>query len=61
LAFMDQILEIVVPFPNKLIYRFKDGHETEVGWKDHSRRDSWTDEMKQQALERSIKQIRCDI
>lgn len=38
---------------NVLILHFKDGSEQKVVWQDRSRRESWTDEMKRQASERS--------
>jgi len=38
--------------PNSLLYVFTDGREVPAVWKDHSRRDSWTDEMKQAAREK---------
>ena len=39
---------------NKLVLHFKDGTTKEVTWDSPSRRDSWTDEMKQKARERSL-------
>ena len=38
---------------NVLILHFKVGSEQKVVWQDRSRRESWTDEMKRQASERS--------
>ena len=35
--------------PNSLCYIFQDGQEQEVVWQNHSRRDSWTDDMRVQA------------
>ena len=47
---LEQLIDhIDVTGPNSLLYVFKDGREVPVEWKDHSRRDSWTDEMKQAA------------
>lgn len=40
---------------NRLTYIFKDGQMVETIWLDHSRSDSWTDEMKQTARERDQK------
>ena len=48
----DHIIKIQVPEHNRLIYIFKDGHTEEVVWQNPSRRESWTDEMKQAARER---------
>ena len=51
-AFAEQVSAIIVTGPNSLLYEFKDGRRIEVGWKDRSRRDSWTPEMKKRAQER---------
>ena len=36
---------------NNLIFHFYDGTKKEIFWQDRSRRESWTDEMKQKARE----------
>ena len=36
---------------NLLVFIFRDGYKAEKMWKDPSRRDSWTDEMKAKAAE----------
>ena len=36
---------------NLLVFIFRDGYKAEKMWKDPSRRDSWTDEMKEKAAE----------
>lgn len=46
------ISEITIPAPNKLIFGFSDGHIIEKEWRDRSRSESWTEEMKQKARER---------
>ena len=48
-AILGVIQEIRVPAFNHLVYVFKDGTTVEREWKDKSRRDSWTDEMRAQA------------
>jgi DNA invertase Pin-like site-specific DNA recombinase len=53
--FKDRICQIYVPEPNVLLFQFHDGHEQRIYWKDHSRSESWTDEMKERARERSKK------
>ena len=50
-CFRSQIERIEVPAFNHLVYIFKDGRREERVWQDRSRRDSWTDEMKEQAAE----------
>ena len=50
-AFRRLIERIEVPAFNHLVYIFKDGRREERVWQDRSRRDSWTDEMKEQAAE----------
>ena len=53
-ALLEQVTEIRVPGHNRLIYVFCDGHTQDVTWQNPSRRDSWTEEMKQPAREKSI-------
>lgn len=53
--FENQIAKILVPAPNELIFIFHDGNQISANWKDRSRSESWTNEMKQQASERSRK------
>ena len=48
-AFATVIERIHVTGPNSLRYVFRDGQEREAVWQDHSRRDSWTDDMRVQA------------
>ena len=56
-VFTARISHIIVPEPNHLIYVFRDGHEEERIWKDRSRRESWTPEMREQARQRTMKQM----
>lgn len=51
-TFTDRIERIEVPEDNHLRFIFKDGEVDERTWADRSRRDSWTEEMKQAARER---------
>jgi site-specific DNA recombinase len=55
--FSEQIDSMVIPAPNQVLYRFKDGHEITRTWADRSRRDSWTDEMRRTAGEKSKARI----
>lgn len=48
---LEQITEIRVPEHNRLIYVFCDGRTQEVTWQNPSRRESWTEEMRQKARE----------
>jgi len=52
--FRNQISRIKIPGHNRLIFIFKDGREIEVIWKNRSRRESWTEEMRQVAREREF-------
>ena len=54
-VFAEKISEIHVPSHNHLIFVFCDGFKVEITWQNPSRRDSWTDEMKQVARERQNK------
>ena len=46
------IAEIQIPAHNRLVYVFVDGHREEKNWQNPSRRESWTEDMKQVARER---------
>lgn len=50
--FHQKIKKIVVPEFNTLEFVFKDGSVTKKVWKDKSRKDSWTDEMKEKARQK---------
>lgn len=49
IAFNEKVDRIIVPEPNKLIFQLKNGTMKTVEWKDRSRRESWTDKMKEKA------------
>ncbi|MDR1927518.1 MAG: recombinase family protein [Oscillospiraceae bacterium] len=53
---LDDIAEIRVPGNNRLVLVFYDGRRSERTWQDRSRRESWTEEMRQTARERVQKQ-----
>lgn len=48
-AFLESVQEVHVPAFNHLVFCLKDGTKDERVWQDRSRRESWTQEMKQQA------------
>jgi len=52
--FEEQIAKIIVPGPNKLTYVFKDGRTEERSWDDRSRAESWTEEMRQNARQKTL-------
>ena len=54
-AVLKYIRQIIVPEPNELIFIFCDGQQVKRHWEHISRSESWNDEMKQQARERSLK------
>lgn len=54
---LSYISEIWVPEHNLLMYVFRDGSTEEVAWQNPSRRESWSDEMKQTARERQLRMI----
>ena len=56
--FYENIDHIEVPGANRLIFYFKDGSSVERQWKDRSRSESWTPEMREAARQRAIKQRR---
>lgn len=57
-VFRAKIDHIEVPAPNQLVFFFKDGHAEKKAWKDRSRRESWTPEMKETARQRALEQRR---
>jgi len=53
-AFKEKISEVIVPSANRLTFIFFDGRIVEREWLDRSRRESWTDEMKETARQRQF-------
>lgn len=53
-----QIDHIEVPADNHLTFFLKNGHIDERIWKDRSRRESWTPEMKEKARQNAMKRKR---
>ena len=51
-VFTERISGIRVTAPNELLFLLADGHTETRVWKDRSRRESWTDEMKEAARQR---------
>ena len=54
----NKIQEIAISTDHLLIYHFRDGQTVTVEWQYHSRKDSWTAEMKETARKRAIEQRR---
>ena len=52
----EKIERIIIPQPNHILFCFKDGSRCEKVWKDRSRSESWTAEMKEQARQKKLKQ-----
>jgi DNA invertase Pin-like site-specific DNA recombinase len=52
--FCERVDRVLVCNENTLVYRFKDGTETTVKWKDKSRSLSWTDEMSEAARQKTL-------
>lgn len=50
----EQIQRIEVPEPNHMVYVLKDGTPVDVLWQHHSRRESWTPEMREQARQKTL-------
>ena len=57
---LERVAEIRVLEHNRLLYIFRDGHTQEITWQNPSRRESWTEEMKQKARENATKRRRKD-
>lgn len=52
--FAQLITEIRVPEANRIEFVFKDGHAVEKNWRDRSRAESWTDEMREAVRQKTI-------
>lgn len=57
-AVPEMLSVIRVPEANHLVYVFRDGSRQDVFWKHHSRRESWTEEMRQKARELTLERNR---
>ena len=53
-VFTAKVAAITIPDDGILVFLFKDGTEQTVTWENRSRRESWTDEMRQTARERAL-------
>ena len=53
-ALSERLKGIIVPAHNQLRFILKDGTTVDVEWRHHSRKESWTPEMKQAAREKVI-------
>lgn len=51
---IEMITQITACDNNRVLFRFQDGSEIEKTWRDRSRSESWTKEMKQTARERRL-------
>lgn len=54
---LKNIKEIRVPGRGRLIYIWKNGKEVEVSWQNPSRRDSWTEEMRETARQHTLARL----
>ena len=54
-VFRNQVDHIIATGPNTLEVHMKDGTVQTVEWKDRSRRDSWTPEMKEKARQDALR------
>jgi hypothetical protein len=53
--FLSQVQQIMIPAPNQIKFIFHSGNTKTVEWQDRSRSESWTEEMRKKAGERSRK------
>lgn len=54
--FKKRVASLTVHDGNVVTLHFRDGSEKDIVWKDRSRRESWTPEMKEQARQRALAQ-----
>lgn len=59
--FEKEISKIIVLPNNELKFIFTDGSEITKAWEQPSRKDSWTDEMKEKARQQTLKRNRGDV
>lgn len=59
--FDKEISKIIVLPNNQLQFVFKDGSQIKKDWKQPSRKDSWTPEMKEKARQQTLKRNRGDV
>ena len=57
---LKRVQQIVVPAHNRLHYILQDGTEIEAVWQHHSRRESWTPEMREQARQQTLSRYRTE-
>ena len=55
---IDEITEIWAEKDNQLVFRFRSGEETVKRWKDRSRAESWTPEMREAARQKALERSR---
>jgi len=55
--FMARVAAITIPEDGVLVLTFKDGTQKTILWEKHSRRDSWTDEMKSKAKDAAKRRL----
>ena len=53
---LEQIRQIIVPAHSRLRFILRDGTVVDTQWRHRSRRESWTDEMKESARQRTLAQ-----
>ena len=59
-AAFSEVVDSIFPYEgNRLVFTFKDGTVREATWKDRSRSESWTPEMKAKARENSKRRTTC--
>jgi site-specific DNA recombinase len=56
-SFAQKIKEIQVPQPSVLVFVFHDGSIVKKGWSYKSRSESWSEEARQKARERSLEKL----
>ena len=53
-VFKIKVDSLTIPADGVLVFTFKDGTDKTIHWENRSRRESWTDEMKQAAREKAL-------
>ena len=58
--FHERVSKMVISAGNRITYHMKDGTEIQRVWKDRSRRESWTPEMKEKARQATAERWRAN-
>lgn len=56
-TFIEQNVRKIILYDNRLVFSMADGREEKISWKNKSRSQSWTPEMKERARQRTMERL----